>query len=125
MGSLAQYAAIPRSSSVAVETANPNRDGVTGSYGTLLTAGAAGSRIDRVNITATVTTTAGMIRFFIGNYLVKEVPVTPVTVGASTPSFSVDVDFEGGLLLAPSATFRVSTEKSESFNVTIIYGGDF
>lgn len=125
MGSLAQYAALPRSSSVVVNTANANRDGVTGSYGTLMTSGANGSRVDRVNITATVTTTAGMVRFFIGNYLIKEVPVTPITVGSSTPSFSVDVDFEGGLLLAPSTTLRVSTEKSENFNVTVIYGGDF
>lgn len=121
----AQYAATAKSPSVNIATANTNRDGVTGVYGTLMTAGASGSRVDRITIKATATTTAGMIRIFLGTALIQEVPVWSITPAASVPTWSVDITFDTGLILQASAVLKVSTNNAESFNVTVTNGGDF
>ena len=65
-----QYAATPNIEITQISTANTNRDG-TGTFGTVSTgpSSAAGSgvgkRISRVVVCATVTTTAGAVRFFL------------------------------------------------------------
>lgn len=120
-----QYVGTPKSPTVAISTANTNRDGVTGTYGTLLTAGGNGSRVDCINITATGTTTAGMIRLFVGSALIKEIPVVPITAAATLPTWSADVEFENGLVLQASAVLKASTNNAEAFNVTVTNGGDF
>lgn len=120
-----QYIGTPKSPSVTISTANTNRDGATGTYGTLMTAGASGSRVDRINLTATGTTTAGMIRLFVGAALIKEIPVIAITPSATQPTFSADVVFDNGLILQSGAVLKASTEKAESFNLTVISGGDF
>lgn len=125
MSALPQYVGVPKSASVAISTANTNRDGVTGVYGTLHTAGASGSRFDRVRVNATGTTTAGMVRFFVGTALVYELPVMAVTPSTTTPAWGVDVDFEKGLTLGAGIVLKVSTDKAEAFAVTTISGGDF
>lgn len=119
------YIGTPKSSSVAIATANINRDGVTGVYGTLHTAGASGSRIDVINITATGTTTAGMIRIFNNGAMIREVPVLAITPSATQPAWSFELVFDPALVLAASAVIKVSTEKAETFNLTITNGGDF
>lgn len=124
MGTSATYAATPKSPSVAISTANTNRDG-SGTLGTVHTAGASGARIDRLNITATGTTTAGMIRLFIGTALIREVPVVAITPSATQPAWSADLVFDGGLILAATAVLKAGTHNAESFNVTVLNGGDF
>lgn len=64
MSSTAQYANTPKLGEVQISTANTNRDG-TGTLGTVLVAGTSGTRIDKIQITATGTTTAGMVRLFV------------------------------------------------------------
>lgn len=125
MSALPQYVGTPKSPSVNISTANTNRDGVTGVYGNLMTAGASGSRIDRINITAIGTTTAGMIRLFLGTALIEEIPVSPVTPGAATPAWTADVDFEKGLIMQAGAVLKANTNNAEAFNLTVISGGDF
>ena len=125
MASTPQYVGTAKSPSVTISTANTNRDGATGTYGTLMTAGASGSRVDRINLTATGTTTAGMVRLFVGSALIKEVPVIAITPSATQPAFSVDVVFDSGLILQASAVLKASTHNAESFNLTVISGGDF
>ena len=121
----ANFTATPKSPTIAISTANTNRDGVTGVYGTLMTAGASGSRVDRINITATGTTTAGMVRLFLGAALIYEYSVMANTPSATSHAWSIDVTFDSGLILAASAVLKVSTNNAESFNVTVISGGDF
>lgn len=123
MASVPQYIGTPKSPTVNITTANTNKDGTTGAYGTVMTAGASGSRIDRVNITATASTTAGMVRLFLGTALIKEVPVIAITPSATQPTFSFE--FDAGWVLQASAVLKASTEKGESFNVTVMNGGDF
>jgi hypothetical protein len=126
MASSPQYVGTAKSPSVAISAANTNRDGTTGTYGTVMTAGASGSRVDRINITASgASTTAGMIRLFLGSALIKEVPVIAITPSATQPAWSTEVVFDNGLVLQASAVLKASTEKAEAFNVTVVSGGDF
>lgn len=120
-----QYVGTPKSPSVAIATANPNRDGATGTYATLMTAGASGSRIDKISIKATATTTAGMVRLFVGAALIREFPVMPVTPSGTLPTWAQEYIFDGGLVLAAGVAVKVSTQNAEAFNVTVLNGGDF
>ena len=86
------FAVTPRLSSVAVATANTNRDG-TGTLVSLITGVAAGTRINEIAVQATVTTTAGMVRIYLydgTNYrLWDEVAIPVATVSASVKGIRV------------------------------------
>lgn len=120
-----QYVGTPKSPTVALSTANANRDGVTGAYGTLMTAGASGSRIDGINIAATGTTTAGMIRLFLGSSLIKEVSVSAITPSGTLAAFSYPVTFDPPLVLQAGAVLKASTHNAEGFALAVTNGGDF
>lgn len=112
-----------------ISTANANRT-VTGITGLtlLVAAGADGTRIDRIRVKATATTTAGMIRIWeyagSGNaQLVFEIPVSAVTPSATLASFEAYLDVLVEYLPA-GYSYYVSTEKAEAFNV-FAFGGDW
>lgn len=118
-----------KSPTVQIATANALRDG-TGTLGSVYTAGSLGGRIDRLSIIATGTTTAGMIRLFLfdgtaSTRLVYEQPVVAITPSATNPAFTADIVFEQGLLVQAGYVLRVSTNNTESFNVTVTNGGDY
>ena len=128
MAATPQFASTPRASSVAVSTANANRDG-TGTVGTVIIAGSSGTRISRVVIKALGTTTAGMVRLFLHdgtNYiLLCEVLVSAITASATVAAFeSLMNELDNGNVLPltiPSGwSLRASTEKAESFRVTAL-----
>lgn len=125
------FSLTPRAAMVRISTANTARDG-SGTMGDVITGATSGTRIDRVVITATGTTTAGMVRLFIydgsaNSRAWREVVVTAITVGASTPAFTATVlspDL-GPLLVLPNAyVLRASTHNAETFDV-IAQGGDY
>jgi len=126
------FAATPRLGITAISTANINREG-TGTLGTVLTAGTSGSRIDSIVIQAAATTTAGMVRLFIhvgtNARLYDEVPVIPVTPGASAPAWSValgnNAPLSSGrypLMLPTGFSLRASTHNAEAFSIHAIEG---
>ena len=122
-----QYAAIPKTGIAAISTANTNRDG-TGTIGTVFTAAAGnGSRIDRIIVAATGTTTAGMVRIYIYNgtssYLYDEVTVDAVTPSSTVAAFRYD-NTNVNIVLPPTYSLKASTAKGETFNVIAI-GGDY
>lgn len=132
MATTAQYAATPKVGINLLSTANTNRDG-TGTIATVFTAGASGSRIDAIDVKATATTTAGMVRLFIHDgvnaRLLTEVPVLANTPSATQPSWEVQLNINSmtqilPLILPTGYSLRASTEKGEAFNV-IALGGDF
>ena len=125
MAATPQYIGTVQSPTAALSTANTNRDGTTGTYVTLLTAGASGSRVDNICLTATSTTTAGMVRLFVGTALIQEIPVLANVPSASNPTFSTSISFENGLVLGAGVVLKASTEKSETFNLTVTNGGSF
>lgn len=131
MASTPQYAATPKVGLGQVSVANTNRDG-TGTIATIFTAGASGSRIDQIRVHSVAATTAGMIRLFIHDgtnaHLWKEILVSAITPGASTPAWAatlaVPTDLELPLVLPAGYSLRAATDNAETFNV-ICVGGDF
>lgn len=127
MATAAQFTATPKVGVVVISTANTNRDG-NGTLGTVFTAGTSGSRIERVQVKAQETTTAGMVRLFVHNgttaYLLTEIPVVPVTPSGTLPAYEFTFVFDGGLVIPTGYSLRASTNNAESFNV-VAMGGDF
>ena len=119
-----QFASTIRTAVAQVSTANTNRDG-TGTIVTVFTAGSSGSRIETVDITATGTTTAGMIRLFLHDgtnaRLLTEQPVPARTPSATAAAFQFTLVFGDyrPLLLANTWSLRASTEKAETFNIHV------
>lgn len=127
MSTSAQYAATPATAMVQISTANTNRDG-TGTLGTLITAPAAGTRVDDIQITAAGTTTAGVVRMFLydgtNTRLLSEVLVSAVTPSTSVAVWSAKLT-NLGIILKQNWGLRFSTHNSETFNVAMLRGGDF
>jgi hypothetical protein len=123
MASSPAFAPTPRIGSAAISAANTNRDG-SGTVVTVITGVAAGTKINEIDIQATVTTTAGMVRLFLydgSNYRpLMEVPVSAVTVSASVSAFSASRFFDH--LVLPSASWSIvaSTHNAEAFTVTAL-----
>lgn len=109
-----------------VATANTNRDGSTGTYTDLFTAGSNGARVEYIRVVATGTTTAGVVRLFLSTdsgttyRLWKE-----ILISAITPSTTVEVaageymPSRPLVLPATSGRIRASTHNGETFNVFI------
>ncbi len=136
MATSAQYTTTPIVEYAQVSTANTARDG-TGTT-VLIASGPAvaqgsgiGKRIAKVFIKSTVTTTAGMVRFYISldggttKRLITEVPVYATSVGANSTSFEATVSALEGLVLqgqvsSVSCNLYASTEKAETFNIIVV-----
>ena len=134
------YAAAPVVGVANISTANTARDG-TGTITQLVVGRVPGTRIERIEYRATVTTTAGMVRIFkkdsgltlsadgtVSSYsagtwrLIKELTVSAVTVGANTEAANGSWAPTGGIALGPFEQLGVSTHAAEAINV-IAYGG--
>lgn len=116
-----------RHNRAAISTANTNRDG-TGTIGDVMTGVAAGTRVDRVVIIATGTTTAGMVRLYhddgTNHDLLYEQPIAAITPSATVQAARYEVPFSDFLLPSSSDKLRASTHNAESF-IIHAYGGDF
>jgi hypothetical protein len=103
---------------VTISTANANLDG-TGTLGTVLTAAVKGTLVKSITIKAQVSTTAGMIRFFIydgtNTRLISEVEVPAVTKNSEDPSF--EVYMETDYALQSGDVLKASTQNGEAFNI--------
>jgi hypothetical protein len=126
MATAPAFAATPRNSSVVISTANTARDG-SGTLGTVITAGASGSRVDEVTIKATAATTAGMVRLYVHNgttaFLYREQIIAAVTPSASVKTEEYVLTFVN-LFLPSGYSLRAAPHNAESFAVTAT-GGDF
>lgn len=124
------FAATPRGTAAPISTANTARDG-TGTIATVFTAGTSGSRVDRVRIQASGTTTAGVVRLFLNDgsntRLLSEHLVTAATPSTTVEAWSVDLDLValGRVIQLPNGwSLRASTHNAEGFNV-FAFGGDY
>lgn len=111
---------------VSIASADASRTSPS-SFGTLVTAGANGSRIDEITVTAAGNSTANMVRVFLHNgsayFLLQEVQVFATTASTSVPSYTVTLTFNS--LVIPSGwSIRVTTNNAETYHVTA-FGGDF
>ena|SRR5215207_4670344 len=120
----------PYLGTVRINTANTNRDG-TGTLGDAATGATNGTRIDRIVATATGTTTAGMLRFFIFDggsttRFWREMSVSAITPTGTVKAFTgmiISDDPQNPLLVLPvNYVLRVGTVAAETFDV-ICHGG--
>jgi len=126
------FIATPKSPSARISTANTNRDGSTGTYGTLFTAGSSGSFFPGWRWQAEGTTTAGFVRLFrqdagSGNVeLLKEmaVPAVTPTVG-TTPPAEGEWYPPAGIMLSAGSVLKCSTHIGETFGCFMEGGGDY
>src|ERR1017187_7909077 len=86
------YTQTPKHAVVQVSTANTAVDGTTGTYATVVTAGANGSKIERITISPQGTTTADKLRLFIGGKLWKEFLFAAVTPSNTVTTIPQDLD---------------------------------
>lgn len=124
------FAQAPRHAVAAISTANTNRDG-SGTIVAVFTAGSNGSAIDNIQITATGTTTAGVVRLYKHNgstaFLWKEILVGAITPSTSVAVFMRRIDCsrpENACYLPSGWSLRASTHNAETFNVHA-EGADF
>ncbi len=126
MATTPAFAATPATAVAQISTANTNRDG-TGTIATVLTAGASGTRIDQIDITATGTTTAGVVRLFIhdgsNGRLWREVLVTATTPSTTVAVWSTSLT-DLNLILKTGYSLRAATHNAETFNVAVTAAGD-
>ena len=121
------YTATPRTERGLLSVANTNRDG-TGTIVNLFTAALTGSRVERITICATGTTTVGMIRFFItadntNKDLYLETPVSAITPTSTNIAYYRQFS-SLAIILASGDILSSSTNNAENFRV-IVEGGDF
>lgn len=119
----------PRGEIVNFSTANTGRDG-SGTLATLWTPGANGSIIDHIDVCATGTTTAGVVRLFVfdgSTYRLWKELLIPAKIPSTTiAAYSTSVDCSlpsNSLVLASGRILKASTHNAEGFNI-LTCGGD-
>jgi hypothetical protein len=110
--------------------ANTNRDG-TGTIVDVVSTGSGARKIERIEITAEVTTTAGMVRLFTFNgtdyRLWREIVVPANTVASTNPAFNFQIDLSAsGQILTLESTHKLgfAPHNAEAF-ICHAFGGDF
>lgn len=117
----------PQSASVAITaTANTNVDGATGTYTTLMTAGANGSKVERIRLICTGTV-AEKVRIFINSKLFHEVLFAAVTPSNTVTSLMTDLDFSApgnALYLSAGIVMKVNVNTGTSclIHAQVFYG---
>ena len=133
MSTSAQYASTPKFGSATLTTADTSLTAPT-TVGTVVTAGASGTRIDYIDIQAVATTVASLINLFIydgTNYILwNQVPVIAVTSSTTAPAFAAYLSSNGNanimpLTLPTGYSLRAATSVSQTGIRVTAYGGDF
>jgi len=133
MSTSAQYASTPKVGIALLTTADTSLTAPS-TVGTVLTAGASGSRIDYIEIMGVATTAAGLINLFIYDgttyTLWQQIPVYAITTSTTTPSFTANLASNSNanimpLTLPTGYSLRATTTTTQTGVKVIAYGGDF
>ena len=133
MSNSAQYASTPKFGSATLTTADTSLTAPT-TVGTVVTAGASGTRIDYIDIQAVATTVASLINLFIHdgtNYILwQQVPVQVVTSSTTVPAFAAYLSSNSNsnimpLTLPTGYSLRAATSITQTGVRVTAYGGDF
>lgn len=125
------FAATPRQGQATIATAETGLVTPT-NVGTVFTAGASGSRVERLRAVGAATTAAGLVNVFLhdgSNYrLIRSIVVAVAVPSATVPAWGSDgsgmITFEGGLMLPSGWSLRVTTTIAQTIHVTAD-GADF
>lgn len=133
MSTSAQYASTPKFGSATLTTADTSLTAPT-TVGTIVTAGASGTRIDYIDIQGVATTVAGLINLFVydgTNYVLwNQVPVQAVTSSTTAPAFAALLSSNANsnimpLTLPTGHSLRATTSVAQTGIRVNAYGGDF
>jgi hypothetical protein len=133
MSTSAQYASVPKIGSATLTTADTSLTAPT-TVGTVLTAGASGTRIDYIDIQGVATTVAGLINLFIydgTNYILwTQVPVIAVTSSTTAPAFQSTLSSNVNsnimpLILPTGYSLRATASVAQTGVRVTAQGGDF
>lgn len=133
MATSAQYAATPKVGSALLTTADTSLTAPT-TVGTVLSAGANGTRIDYIDIQGVATTVAGNINLFIfdgTNYILwNQVNVVAVTSSNTSPAWQATLSSNGNanilpLVLPTGYSLRATTSVAQTGIRVTACGGDF
>lgn len=137
MSVLTQYVGTPKNSSAQITTADTATNNPVTAPVVVYTAGSNGARIDAIDIQATGTTLAGLVRFFLSidggttKRLIGEVAVSAITASTTVAAFAtvLNSDVTGflrkGLVLAPNTILYATTTVTNTLNIIPIVAGDF
>jgi hypothetical protein len=133
MAASAQYASTPKVGSALLTTDDSSLTAPS-TVGTVITAGASGTRIDYINIQAVATTSSGIINLFIYDgtnyFLWTQVPVVAVTSSTTAIAYQAALSSNGNsnimpLTLPTGYSLRATTSVSQSGIRVTACGGDF
>lgn len=114
-------------------TDSPPRNGTGNAFATILSAGSAGTRLDRIVAASQGTSVAGELLLFIydgtTNWFYKEIAITAITASTTLASFTSELVRTDGLplLILPSGYSLkccVTVTQTHAMNVSG-HGGDF
>lgn len=135
MAASPQFAATPKIGQVALAaTADASlTNPVTSVSGAIVTGTTLGTRVNRIQVVATATTAAGIVRLFLHNGsafigLIAEVPVTAITPSATVAAFSSTLSDQINTDILPITlpsgfSIRATTSVAQTFSV-MIHGAD-
>lgn len=133
MSTSAQYASTPKFGSANLTTADTSLTAPT-TVGTVLTAGASGSRIDYIDVQGVANTSAGLVNLFVydgTNYILwNQIPVQAVTQSNTVPAFSMTMSSNANANIMPlnlptGYSLRAATSVTQTGVRVTAYGGDF
>jgi hypothetical protein len=133
MSTSAQYAAVPKIGSALLTTADTSLTAPT-TVGTVLTAGASGSRIDYIDIQGVATTVASNINLFIydgTNYILyAQVPVIAITSSTTSVAFAATISSNTNANILPinlptGYSLRATTSVTQTGVRVTALGGDY
>jgi hypothetical protein len=125
------FAATPRHSSAAASVADTSLTAPTNAA-VIFAAGASGSRVERLRLTAAGTTLVGLVNVFVHDgtsfRLIRSVAVSAITPSATVQAWGSDensmISFAGGLMLPSGWSLRITTTVANTI-VGAAEGGDF
>ena len=133
MATSAQYASTPVFGSATLTTADTSLTAPT-TVGTILTAGASGTRIDYIDLQGVATTVSGLINLFVydgTNYILwQQVPVQAVTSSTTAPAFTSALSSNSNanimpLIIPTGYSLRATTSAAQTGLRVTAYGGNF
>lgn len=133
MSTSAQYASTPKFGSAVLTTADTSLTAPS-TVGTIVSAGASGTRIDYIEVMGVATTVAGLINLFVydgTNYILwQQIPVQAITTATTTPSYTAVISSNGNanvmpLTLPTGYSLRATTTVAQTGVRVTAYGGDF
>lgn len=133
MAITAQYASTPVFGAALLTTADTSLTAPT-TIGTVLTAGASGTRIDFIEVMGVATTVSGIVNLFIYDgttyHLWQQIPIIPVATSTTATSFSSVTSTNNAPNIMPMTiptgySLRATTTIAQTGVKVLAYGGNF